>query len=140
MKMIVAAVGSLKDRGLQSLVDDYVLRASRRVPLNIVEVKNSAALIKAVPKGYVQIALDERGKLVTTRELAAVLDKMMQTAVPGAAWLIGGAHGLDDKVKSGSDLMLSLSPMTFPHRLARVVLCEQLYRALSIIYGEPYHK
>ncbi len=140
MKMLVAAVGSLKDRGLQSIVDDYVRRASRRVPINIVEVKNSSALVKAVPKGYLKVALDERGKLLTTKELAAVLERMMQTAIPGAAWLIGGAHGLEDEVKRGSDWMLSLSPMTFPHRLARVILCEQLYRALSILQGEPYHK
>jgi len=140
MKMMLAAVGKLKDRGLEALVDDYVGRVSKRIPLKIVEVKSSGKLLDSVPKGYKKVVLDERGELWNTKELASFLEKIMLGAVPGVAWIIGGANGLDDTIKRKADKILSLSPMTFPHRLARLILCEQLYRALSIIHGEPYHK
>ncbi len=140
MKMMLAAVGKLKDRGLEALVDDYVGRVSKRIPFKILEVKSSGKLLASVPKGYKKVVLDERGELWNTRELASFLEKLMLGAVPGVAWIIGGANGLDDTIKRRADKVLSLSPMTFPHRLARLILCEQIYRALSIIHGEPYHK
>lgn len=140
MKMMLAAVGKLKDRGLEALVADYVGRVSKRIPLKIIEVKNSGKLLASVPKGYKKVVLDERGELLNTKELASFLEKLMLNAVPGVAWIIGGSNGLDDTIKRRADKVLSLSPMTFPHRLARLILCEQLYRALTIIHGEPYHK
>ena len=140
MKMAVVAVGKLKDRGLEALVEDYRRRASRHIPTRIIEVRATKKLLGAIPKGYKRVALDERGESISTRQLAATLDGWMQTAVPGVAWLIGGADGLDADTKKAAHWTLALSPMTFPHRLARVILCEQLYQALSLLRGEPYHK
>jgi 23S rRNA (pseudouridine1915-N3)-methyltransferase len=86
------------------------------------------------------VALDEGGRLITSETLADWIDDQMVGGVRYVSFLIGGAHGLDDDVREDASWSLSLSPMTLPHQLARVVLLEQLYRAMTIIRGEPYHK
>jgi 23S rRNA (pseudouridine1915-N3)-methyltransferase len=140
MKLLILAVGRLRDRGLQSLIDDYVRRTRHHLPIEVREVKSTQALLARVPKRFLTVALDERGKQVTTRQLAADLQRHMQSGTGGIAYLIGGAEGLGEEIRSRADVCLALSRLTLPHRLARVVLCEQLYRAVTIIRGEPYHK
>ena len=93
----------------------------------------------ALPKGGRVIALDERGKDMSSCGLAVQLEAWMQERGP-VVFLIGGADGLDDAVKKTAVMQLRLSGMTLPHGLARVLLAEQLYRALSIIGGHPYHR
>jgi 23S rRNA (pseudouridine1915-N3)-methyltransferase len=85
------------------------------------------------------IVLDERGRELTTRELAAWLGSRMQQG-EDLAFLIGGPDGLAAEVRSRSDLTLALSRLTLPHALARVLLCEQLYRAHCILANHPYHR
>ncbi len=99
----------------------------------------AARIRAALPKAARVIALDERGKDVSTCGLAVQLEAWMQER--GAlAFLIGGADGLDATLKKSASMQLRLSAMTLPHGLARVLLAEQLYRALSIIGGHPYHR
>jgi 23S rRNA (pseudouridine1915-N3)-methyltransferase len=96
-------------------------------------------LIAAIPPGCVRIALDERGKPLTTADLARKLAVWMEQG-RDIAFAIGSADGLDPDFKTGADFLLSVSAMTLPHALVRVLLIEQLYRALSMIKNHPYHR
>ena len=96
----------------------------------LLEVK--ASRIK-IPEKSRLVALDERGKDLTTRQFAALLNEP-------TAFVIGGADGLDPALKRKAALLLRLSSLTLPHALAQVVLCEQLYRAATLLTGHPYHR
>jgi 23S rRNA (pseudouridine1915-N3)-methyltransferase len=97
-----------------------------------------AILAKRKPQDWL-VALDERGSLLDSVELSRYVGKA-QTGAKDLLFIIGGDEGLDARVRNAANLTLSLSKMTLPHRLARVVLIEQLYRAFTILKGEPYHK
>jgi 23S rRNA (pseudouridine1915-N3)-methyltransferase len=113
---------------------------ARHLPLEIVEVKDASDLAARVPARARLIALDERGREPTSAELAARLGAWMGSGVPAVAFLVGGADGLPADLVARADEKIALSRLTLPHRLARLVLLEQLYRALSIVRGEPYHR
>ena len=98
------------------------------------------AFERAIPPRYELWALDVEGREPTSEELAEWLDGRMSRGVKGIAFILGGAEGLPEEIISRSDLRFSLSRLTLPHRLARLILAEQLYRAMTIIRGEPYHK
>ena len=93
----------------------------------------------ALPAGCIKVALDERGTLINTMELARRMARWRE-AGRDVAFIIGGADGLDESVKRAADFAWSLSPLTLPHGLARVALAEQLYRAVSILHNHPYHR
>ncbi len=97
------------------------------------------AALDAGDRSECAVALDEHGKQLRSAELAAFFESQEQKGRQGLCFVVGGAYGLSDAVLERCDLSLSLSPMTFPHEMARVVLLEQLYRAVSIIKGLPYH-
>jgi 23S rRNA (pseudouridine1915-N3)-methyltransferase len=139
MKIVILAVGKMRDRHMAALCDDYVKRARRHVPVEIVEVDDDAALARRLPARAELIALEPGGDAWTTAELAKHLEHQMLHGAQTIAFVIGGALGLPKDVVKKAARRLSLSNLTLPHRLARVVLCEQLYRAMSIIRGEPYH-
>jgi len=101
--------------------------------------EEKSRIVAAMPSGCVKIALDERGKQLTTAELAGRLDSWMQGS-RDVAFMVGSADGLDRDLKAGADLVLSLSAMTLPHALVRVLVAEQLYRAVSLIQNHPYHR
>ena len=103
------------------------------------KVKEAQALLAATPKHSTQIALDEVGKQLTTREFA---DQLQQLRLAGrdVAFYIGGADGLDDSVQARCAQRISLSNMTLPHQIARLVFTEQIYRALSLLNNHPYHR
>lgn len=96
-------------------------------------------IVAAIPSGGVKVALDERGETMTTAQLAGQMERWMADG-RDICFVIGGADGLDDGIKDSADLVISLSRLTLPHALVRVVLAEQLYRAISIIRGHPYHR
>ena len=96
-------------------------------------------ILAALQPGEVVVALDERGKLLTSPAFAAQLGKWRDGGRQRIAFVIGGAYGMDERVRQRADLVLALSPMTFPHQLVRVLFAEQLYRALAILKGSPYH-
>ncbi|HET9403681.1 MAG TPA: 23S rRNA (pseudouridine(1915)-N(3))-methyltransferase RlmH, partial [Burkholderiales bacterium] len=93
----------------------------------------------ALPAGCVKVVLDERGTLMRTMELARRLGRWRESG-RDVAFIVGGADGLDAGVKQSADFAWSLSPLTLPHGLARVLLAEQLYRAHSILHNHPYHR
>lgn len=120
------------------------VRPARREGTSAAQIARALAterdrILAAIPANSVRIALDERGKAVSTNQLAQKLESWLPLG-KDVCFLIGGADGLDRDIKSGSDLLMSLSAMTLPHALVRVVLAEQLYRALSIIRKHPYHR
>jgi 23S rRNA (pseudouridine1915-N3)-methyltransferase len=129
----------MRDRHMAALCDDYLLRARRHLPVEVVEVEDGAALARRVPAEAELVALEPGGADWTTEQLAAYVGERMVRGTRTVAFLIGGADGLPADLVRRAGTRLSLSRLTLPHRLARVVVCEQIYRALTIIRGEPYH-
>lgn len=135
--------------------DEYARRMPRSLPVELKEIRpeprnsgkpvaqllmaESARMTKAVPQGAFRVALDERGREFSTAQLARWIGARAQDG-RDAAFLVGGADGLAPETKSGAELLLRLSAMTLPHGLARVLLAEQLYRAVSILGNHPYHR
>jgi 23S rRNA (pseudouridine1915-N3)-methyltransferase len=138
VKLVVIAVGRIKDKDLRSVADDYKKRLSRYVKTEEVEVKDDAALPKAVPEGALVVALEVLGERVTSSELSQRVERWGARGKGIVAFLIGGAEGIPEELSKRADVRLSLSTLTMPHRLARVFLFEQLYRSMTLLRGEPY--
>lgn len=158
-KVTLICVGKLKEKFYAQATAEYAKRLSRFCKLEIVELPESrlsdspspaeisqpltaeAALIEAkLPKGSALVAMCIEGEELSSPQLA---EKMRQFAVSGVSnltFLIGGSVGLSPAIKAQADFRLSMSPMTFPHHLARVMLLEQIYRAYQINAGTKYHK
>lgn len=155
MKLHLIAVGHKMPGWINTGYDDYARRMAADLPLLLTEIKpghrvagedgararqiEAERILAALPAGCVPVVLDERGAQVTTRELAAWLQGWMGEGV-SPAFIIGGADGLDDSIKSRAGKLLGLSRLTLPHAMARVMLAEQLYRAVCINKGHPYHR
>jgi len=146
VRLLIVAAGKVRERHLRTAVDDYLSRARRYLPVQETEIKVGAAkrttkaLLAALPDRYEVWALDAGGSEPTSRQLARSIEERMQRGVQGIAFVIGPAEGLPPEVAARADRKLSLSKLTLPHRLARLLLAEQLYRAMTIIRGEPYSK
>lgn len=158
-KVTLICVGKLKEKFYAQATAEYAKRLSRFCKLEIVELPESrlsdspspaeisqaltaeAALIEAkLPKGSALVAMCIEGEELSSPQLA---EKMRQFAVSGVSnltFLIGSSVGLSPAIKAQADFRLSMSPMTFPHHLARVMLLEQIYRAYQINAGTKYHK
>ena len=159
MKLHILAIGHKPPAWVAAGFEDYVRRMPREARIDLTEIKpaprsrqaQSAAsisqilgvektrLLAAIPPGCVRIALDERGKQLTTADLARRLAAWMQGG-RDVTFMIGSADGLDQELKAGADFQLALSAMTLPHAMVRVLLAEQLYRAMSMIQNHPYHR
>jgi 23S rRNA (pseudouridine1915-N3)-methyltransferase len=100
----------------------------------------AALLRRAVPPGAALVALDERGQMLSSPDLAALIAGWRDAGRGDAAFVIGGADGLDPGLRTAADRVLSLGPMVWPHALARAMLAEQIYRATTILAGTPYHR
>jgi 23S rRNA (pseudouridine1915-N3)-methyltransferase len=131
---VVAVAGNLPPWAKQAR-DEYLRRMPKgfEVSLEILKPSLEKRLSEKIPRNARLVALDERGKDLTTKQFAALL------AEP-TAFVIGGADGLDPAIKSRAELLLRLSALTLPHALAQVVLCEQIYRAATLLTGHPYHR
>lgn len=159
MRIDLVAVGKLKDGPERELYRRYVDRldalgrSHALGPLRLIEVSESRAagaaermadeavrVMKAVASTRAIIALDERGKALTSVAFAELVRRERDAGSDGIAFVIGGPDGQGVAVLSAARLTLSLGAMTLPHGLARVVLAEQLYRAATIIAGHPYHR
>jgi 23S rRNA (pseudouridine1915-N3)-methyltransferase len=114
-------------------------KARKGEPENLLIEKQSAALLQNVQGSWV-VCLDRLGKQMDSRELAAQLERWEMQGQKKIAFIIGGPLGLSPAILARADLVLSLSPMTFTHEMARLILFEQLYRACTIKAGEKYHK
>ncbi len=155
LKLSILAVGRLRSGPEKLLVDDYLKRvdATGRPPAlgpaRVVEVEDkrrrgkdaeAELLLSHIPAGAAAIALDERGKTLSSPEFANLLGRLRDEGRPEACLMIGGADGHGKAVLDRADVKLSLGRMVWPHMLARVMLAEQLYRATSILAGSPYHR
>ncbi len=144
MRVRIIAVGKAKDRDLRSLLSDYYGRIGRHAKLEEVELKDgkeaevSDRLARSIPDRSRVVALEVDGRAMSSKALAKWIDRAENDSVQTVVFLIGGAYGLPNEISARADLRLSLSAMTLPHRLARLVLAEQLYRAFTISRGEPY--
>ena len=140
MKILIRAVGRMRDRRLESVCEEYIERTRRHVPVEVIEVEDDASLLRGLPAGTEIIALEPGGDAWSSAEFTKFIEKRMVQGTRALAFLIGGADGLAASTVQQAKRRLSLSPLTLPHRLARVLLCEQIYRALSVIRGEPYNR
>jgi 23S rRNA (pseudouridine1915-N3)-methyltransferase len=138
LKLIVVCVGRIRERELRAVADDYAARIRRYVRCEEVEVRDGAALDRALPKGAFVVALEVQGDAVSSETFARRLESWGSRGKGDVAFVIGGADGIPEHVSRAASARLSLSTMTLPHRLARVLLFEQLYRAFTIMRGEPY--
>lgn len=160
MRLLIAAVGRLKQGPERELCTHYLARARTLgrglglSPLEVIELSEAKAadaparrtaeansLLAKVPAGYTPICLDLGGKQLSSEDLAKFVGEARDSAMaPGLAFLVGGADGHGQKALERAALRLSLGPMTLPHGLARIVLAEQLYRAMTILSHHPYHR
>ena len=154
MVLYLVAVGRVRDAAFSAACDEYITRIRRTQRLELKEVREAGrrardastvlrlegdALLEAIPEGSRPFALTRGGRGYTSEQFARQLSAWQHDA-RDVALIIGGAHGLDQRVLDRAEGTLSLSRLTMPHELSRVVLTEQLYRALTILRGEPYHK
>jgi 23S rRNA (pseudouridine1915-N3)-methyltransferase len=159
MRLLIAAVGRVKAGPERELLDRYLERANAAgravslAPLEIAEIPESQArrpadriaeeaekLGAAIPAGAKRLLLDARGRNLTSEDFAAKLAAFRDQSVPISAFVIGGADGLGITANSRSDLTISLGAATFPHQIVRILLAEQIYRAITILSGHPYHR
>jgi 23S rRNA (pseudouridine1915-N3)-methyltransferase len=144
MRIAIIAVGKIKQAGLRAELDDYLARIRRYVACDEIELKDGEPreliprLERALAKRGSVAALEIRGRAMDSQAFASFIGRQADSATDTLSFVIGGAYGLPDEIIERADLKLSLSKMTFPHRLARVVLAEQIYRAFTILRGEPY--
>jgi 23S rRNA (pseudouridine1915-N3)-methyltransferase len=140
MRLRVVAVGKLKDAALEGLCDRYVRRLRPFHRTEVVEARNLAALREVWSRAPgPHVLLDERGEQLSSRELAAVLGDAQGRGRQQLSLYIGAAEGFSDADRQAADRLVALSRLTLPHRLARLLLLEQLYRAATILAGHPYH-
>jgi 23S rRNA (pseudouridine1915-N3)-methyltransferase len=146
LKLTVFSVGRERADAAAPLVADYLGRVSKFLPIDDQVLKQdkddkvAARILDKVGGAGLLVALDETGKMFDSRAFAKLFSSWMDTGVSKVSFVIGGADGLPPEIKKKADLLLSLSPMTLPHRLARLFLVEQIYRALCILRGAPYQK
>ena len=139
MRYRVVAVGRMKDAALRAACDGYLERLRHYARVEEREVKDEARVLGAVPDGTRLVALSERGEQWTSAQVADWTARWEQDG-RDVTFAIGGAEALPEAVLGKAERMWSLSRLTFPHELARVLLYEQLYRAYTIRRGEPYHR
>ncbi len=159
MKITIIAVGKLKEKYLREGINEYAKRLSGFCRLQIIEVPDVKApenlsraqeemvlakegdnILKRIKGNSMLICLDVSGKRFNSEALASMVREKMLMGESDYTFIIGGSLGIDKKVLGMADLKLSLSDMTFPHQLARLILLEQVFRIFKIINGEPYHK
>lgn len=159
MRILIGAVGRMKAGPERSLFDRYLSRAEamgRNIglsPFSVHEVTESRAgaadtrkaeemktLLAGLPEGAVLVALDEGGKQMGSEALANWIGQRRDAGQAAMAFVIGGADGLDKALRVRADLVLSFSPLTWPHQLVRIMLGEQLYRTTTLLAGHPYHR
>ena len=159
MSMAILCVGKMKEKAYRELADEYLKRLGRYGKIEEIEIpdlpepagnssaleeqvktREGEALLAKIRPGDRVIALTIRGKQRSSEELADHVREMRTNGISRMVFVIGGSLGLGENVLARADEEMSMSRMTFPHRLARVMLLEQLYRAEKIIAGERYHK
>lgn len=152
MKVNIVCVGKVKERYFTDAILEYSKRMSRFANFNIIEVDEASKIENLIKKSEIEgelllsksngciVALDGRGQLLSSTEIANYIKKKEIAGISEISFIIGGSNGLSESVLKHADLVLSFGNITFPHQLFRVVLCEQVYRAFTILNNLPYHK
>ncbi|HCP14308.1 MAG TPA: 23S rRNA (pseudouridine(1915)-N(3))-methyltransferase RlmH [Peptococcaceae bacterium] len=159
MKIILLAVGTLKEKYFREACAEYTKRLSPMIRLEIAEIKEEtletkgnpaliqrilaaegSRILKRIPENARVIPLALEGKQLDSEAFAAFLDPAAHSSVTDIVFIIGGSHGLSKDILDLADWRLNFGPMTFPHQLVRVLLLEQIYRAQMILAGRTYHK
>ena len=156
MKITVITVGKIKEKYLEDAIAEYSKRLSRYCKLEIIQVadenrasevvetqikdKEGERILSHIKDTAYVVALAIEGKMISSEELAELIDGLGVRGESHIQFVIGGSLGLSKKVLERADYKLSFSRMTFPHQLMRVILLEQIYRSYRIVNGEPYHK
>ena len=159
LNITIIAIGKLKEQYLRDASAEYQKRLSASCKLNIIELNpeklsdnpsakeienalNNEAkkIIEKIPKGAKVYSMCIEGKQRTSEELSVEIDSLAVEGVSNIVFIIGGSFGLSEEVKKLSAYRLSMSKMTFPHQIARIMLLEQIYRAMQISIGTKYHK
>jgi 23S rRNA (pseudouridine1915-N3)-methyltransferase len=159
MRVLIAAVGRLKSGAEHELAERYRKRAAqvgRNLGLSGIEIleiresradnparrmlEESIAITQVIPERAVSVLLDERGESLPSASFASRLQAWRSEDKPAVVFVIGGADGLAPTLKERANLTLAFGPATWPHQLARVMLLEQIYRAVTILSGHPYHR
>jgi 23S rRNA (pseudouridine1915-N3)-methyltransferase len=150
LRLLIVAVGRLRSGPHLALQRLYAERLTcpleikeveerRNLPAPVRQTSEGELLLAALPDRAFAVALDERGKALSSADFARHIAKWRQ-AMPIVAFLIGGADGHGEAVRARADYLLALGPMTWPHLMVRAMLCEQLYRAQQILAAHPYHR
>jgi 23S rRNA (pseudouridine1915-N3)-methyltransferase len=146
----IIAAGKLRNGPLKDLMQDYTERI--RWPLTIQEIEakskspkeqhaeENTKILSAIEKTDYIIALDQRGREITSNDFAKKIDNLQNNGIRKLSFVIGGSEGLTEEVRSRADILVSFGRQTWPHMLARIMLLEQIYRAQQILAGHPYHK
>ncbi|HAA93970.1 MAG: 23S rRNA (pseudouridine(1915)-N(3))-methyltransferase RlmH [Rhodospirillaceae bacterium] len=151
MRILIAAIGRFRAGPERDLFQTYIERSRWAVELKELDLKGktnesqrktkeSALLAEAIPDGAITVALDEKGKALTSNEFARKIGSWQSDGRSSFVFLIGGADGLTDDLRRRADLVMSFGAATWPHMLVRPMLAEQLYRAETILAGHPYHR
>lgn len=159
MNITIISVGKLKEKYLKQAVEEYSKRLQRYCRLDIIELndektpdnaspkeeqqikeKEGQAILKAIKDNSFVIALDLKGKMLSSEEFASFIQDSNTRGISSFTFVIGGSLGLSQEIINRANYKLCFSKMTFPHQLFRVMLLEQIYRGFRIIGGEPYHK
>lgn len=140
MRLRVLAVGKLKDAGLDKACEEYVKRSRSFLPIDRRALRTQDAVMEEARSSCGKlVVLDERGEQPTSEEFAAWLRTWRDQGIRAVAFTIGDAHGWGEQHRNAADKVMGLSRLTLPHRFAQTMLCEQLYRAGTILAGHPYH-
>lgn len=151
MRIEIRCIGKLNSKEIDSLNREFIKRLdfkldfiekvpSKKKSINEIKQDEYSKLLDKIPSNAILIALDENGKEYSSNEFASFVKKMITHGNSTIIFFIGGAFGLDQELLDKCDYKLSLSKMTLPHKLVRLFITEQIYRADSIIKGHPYHK
>ncbi|TNF47576.1 23S rRNA (pseudouridine(1915)-N(3))-methyltransferase RlmH, partial [bacterium] len=151
-KIQILGIGKVREQHYKEGIQFYLKRLGSYCSVQIREVtKEKSGSESSLEEAYgslkkqhmsaeVRVALDQRGESMTSKEFAVWMQKVTNKGVRRVSFLLGGPHGLPDSAISDSSEVLSMSSMTLPHQMARLLLLEQIYRAFTIMRGEPYHK
>lgn len=152
MKIQLWTIGKQQDASTKAAVEDFTMRINRYFPCEwkllppskatdpaLIKKAESQTVLQSVQKDDYLVLLDERGKNISSPELASLLQQRANESRKQVIFLIGGAYGVDAAVRERADFTWSLSKLVFPHQVARLVLAEQVYRACTILRNEKYH-
>lgn len=140
LRITILCQGRLKERYYSDACEEYLKRLGAYCRVEVVELPENGDIVPRIPKGAYVVAMCIEGRKMDSPGLAALVDRCAAEGKSRVCFLIGGSDGLPEEAKRLADVRLSMSDMTFPHHLARVMLLEQVYRAFTINAGAKYHK